>query len=124
MTAETMVKSFEGKWLNAGRTRNYGQRMRQLILAGYSNLAAARMLHREFPGRRCTPASVSSMRCVLRKEGHQVLTSHQAPKQRADYSGINLSASAVVHTIIELAIDAIDAGFNKEDAAAWVRLHA
>lgn len=124
MTTETKPIGSEGERLTAGRNTNYGQSMRQLILAGYSNWAVVRMLRREFPGCRCTAASVSSMRWALRKEGRHVLTSHQAPKQRADYSGINSAALAAVQTIVELAIDAIDAGFNKEDAATWVRLNA
>ena len=124
MTTETRPKRIEENRLTAGRNINYGQRMRQLILAGYSNRPVVRILRREFPGCRCTAASVSSMRWVLRNEGHHVFTSYQSPKQRADYAGINSSVLVAVQTIIELAVDAIDAGFSKEDASAWVRLNA
>jgi hypothetical protein len=124
MTTQATTMGSEGKRLTAGRNTTYGQRMRQLILAGFANRPVVRMLRREFPGCRCTAESVSSMRWVLRKEGHHVFTSHQAPKQRADYTGIHSSALGLVQTIIGLTIDAIDVGFNKEEASLWVRLNA
>ena len=103
---------------------SYGWRMRQLILDGYANRAVVRMLRREFPGCRATAGSIASKRSNLRREGQEVVSSPQAPKQRANYSHVNSSALTAVQTIIDLAIEAIDAGFNKEDAAAWVRLNA
>jgi hypothetical protein len=121
-----VMQKHEGviKMTTETKPSKYGQRMRQLILAGYANRPVVRLLRREFPGCKCTPASVSSMRWFLRKEGHHVFTSHEAPKQRADYAAINSSARPMVQTIIELAVDAIYAGFDKEDASAWVRLNA
>jgi hypothetical protein len=121
-----VMQKHEGviKMTTETKPSKYGQRMRQLILAGYANRPVVRLLRREFPGCKCTPASVSSMRWFLRKEGHHVFTSHQAPKQRADYTGIHSSALGLVQTIIGLTIDAIDVGFNKEEASLWVRLNA
>lgn len=117
------------------KKNEYVMRKQQLALAGYSNPAAVRMLRWEFPGSKPTEASMATTRYILRKEGHDVFTSRNAPKQRADYSHLNSLAPAALppipsrsmrswaSRIVELMIEAINAGFDTEDAAAWVWLN-
>ena len=68
------------------------RRINELLLSGLSNGQIAKIVRREIPGSKTNSACVASYRCLLRKAGHDVMTSRQASKSKPKSKSMELLA--------------------------------